>query len=45
VVSVAIGIAIVGFGAPPVTIAYVGWGGGILLSIVEMHPWRRVRNR
>jgi hypothetical protein len=41
IASTATGIAIIGFGAPPVLIAWVGWGGVFLLSMVD--SWGRRR--
>jgi hypothetical protein len=37
------GIAVMGFGAPPVTVAYVAWGGAILLSMIDIRSRRRLR--
>jgi hypothetical protein len=35
------GVAVMGFGAPPVTVVWVSWGGAILLSAAEV--WARGR--
>jgi hypothetical protein len=34
--TILVAIAIIAFGAPPIILVYVAWGGPILLSIVEV---------
>lgn len=41
-VAIATGIAILGFGAPPVVLALVAWGGAALLAPLYAWSSRRV---
>jgi len=37
------GIAVLGFGAPPTTVIWVAWGGGVLVSAADTWARRRLK--
>jgi hypothetical protein len=45
VTSILTGVAILGFGAPPIILAFVLWGGLILLGVLDALADRRLGSR